>query len=65
MRQRHPDSAYIMLNDQLLGDALEVSLTHLLESIPNLFLDEFFCFWGFLLSIFGPIFSRMPVGSDL
>ena len=65
VRQGHPGPTYVMFNDQLLGDVLEVSLAHPLETIPNLLLDKFFRSRGCLFSIFGPIFSRIPVSSDL
>jgi hypothetical protein len=64
VRQGRPDPTYIMFDDQLLGDVLEVTLAHPLETISNVLLDEFFRFWDWLFGIFGPIFSRMLVRSD-
>lgn len=65
VRQGLPGSTYIVFDDQLLGDVLEVSLTHPLESIPNVLLDEFFCFQYYRFSIFYLAFSRIPVSSSL
>jgi len=64
-RKDHLDPTHIMFSDQLLGDALEVSLAHPLESIPNVLLHEFFRVWYHLSSIVDPIFSRIPVSSGL
>ena len=64
VRQCLPGPTYIVFDNQLLGDVLEVALTHPLESIPNVLLDEFFrfrCYFG----IFDPVLGRIPVGSGL
>ena len=34
--------AYVVLNDQLLGDVVKITFAHLLEPVPDLFLHQFF-----------------------
>lgn len=63
--QGHRDPTYIMFDDQLLRDFLEVPLAHPLETFPDVLLDEFFRFRGCIFSIFGHIFSRILVSSEL
>ena len=56
------DLTYIVFNDQLLGDILEVTLAHPFESIPDVLLDEFFHFRDYF-SIFDPVLGRIPISS--
>ena len=53
-----------MLDDQLLGNVLEVPLTHSPESIPDVLLDEFFRFRDCLFGIAGAICSHISVSGS-